>query len=252
MQSKSNPWIVRQSPRSQAVLRLFCFPHAGAGSVIFRDWFNAFPEHIEVCAIEPPGRLARRSERSPRDLDEFTRALEAALAGYLDLPYALFGYSLGALMAFECARALRRNQGLEPRHLIVAAHKAPHIPLKHAPISHAPKESFVHELERRYGPIEPVIKAEPELLDMIVDIMRTDLGMLERYRHQPDTALRCPVVAIGGQQDLSVDRAALQGWQAHTTGGFRTEWFPGGHFFLRQQPQKLRALIQEELTRAAL
>jgi len=252
MKSRQNPWIVRRVPRDSAAVRLFCVPHAGAGSVIYRDWFTAFPESIDVCVIEPPGRLARRREPAPTDIPQFTSAFSAALEDYLDVPFAFFGYSLGALMAFECARALRRDKQREPQALIVAAHKAPQLPLKLPPISQQSKPLFVNELERRYGPLEPAIKSEPELLDAVVDIMRVDLGMLERYQHQPEAPFSCPIVAIGGTEDTSLDAEALQAWQAHTSGAFRTEWIPGGHFFLRQHPQKLRALIQAELTRTAL
>src|SRR5262252_7334631 len=79
MTMSNNKWIVRRVPRDKASLRLFCLPHAGAGSVIFRDWFADFPETIDVCAIEPPGRLVRYSEPSIADAQEFAAALEAAI-----------------------------------------------------------------------------------------------------------------------------------------------------------------------------
>jgi medium-chain acyl-[acyl-carrier-protein] hydrolase len=244
----SSPWIVRRVPRDKAKLRLFCFPHAGAGSVIYRDWFGAFPEHFDVCAIEPPGRLARRRERSIGEVGEFTKALELALDPYLDMPFAFVGYSLGSLMAFELARALRRHRKLEPAHLIVAAHKAPQMPRRQTPISGEPKHAFVRELERRYGPFEPVIKADPEMLDMVVDIMRIDLAMLENYQYQAEAPLACPILAIGGSEDVSLIPAELEGWGAQTAAAFRTEWFPGGHFFMREHGSKLRALVNSQIS----
>lgn len=243
----ASPWIVRPAPRAHASMRLFCLPHAGASSVIFREWFGSFSDSVEVCAVEPPGRLARRNERAYGELAEFTEALEAAILPYLDLPFAFFGHSLGALMAFECARALRRHHQLEATHLIVAAHKAPQVPWRQRPLSREPKNVFVRELEQRYGPLEPALKAEPELLDMLVDIMRVDLGMLERYRYQDEKALNCPILAIGGTADESLAASDLQAWQHQTANKFRLEWMAGGHFFLRERGRQLRELLRSEL-----
>lgn len=244
---RNTPWLVRRAPRDGAKLRLFCFPHAGAGSVIFRDWFAAFPATIDVCAVEPPGRLARRKERAYRDLGEFTQALVSELAPYLDRPFALFGYSLGSLMAFECARALRTQHGLQPANLIVAAHKAPHKPFRHRTIGHESAPVFVRELERRYGPLEPMIKADPEMLAVVVEMMRTDLGMVENYRYRADAPLACPILALGGSQDLGVDASELEAWREHTLSTCRVEWFAGGHFFLREHAARLRALVESEI-----
>ena len=247
MIARNSPWIVRRAPRDRAALRLFLLPHAGAGAVIYRDWFSDFPESIDVCAIEPPGRLARRRERSIGEAAEFTRALETALDPFLDLPFAIFGYSLGALMAFEVARAIRRHRKLEPVHLFVAAHKAPHLPRRLGAISREPKLSFVRELERRYGPFESLIKEDPEMLDMVVEIMRVDLGMLENYRYLEDSPFSCPLSAIGGKDDVSMIPAELEGWQTHTTGAFSAHWSPGSHFFLRNHGQALRRLVRDAI-----
>jgi medium-chain acyl-[acyl-carrier-protein] hydrolase len=248
MIDRSSPWIVRRTPRDAAALRLFCFPHAGAGSVIFRDWYADFPETIDVCAIEPPGRLARRRERAIGEVGAFAKALAAALDPYLDLPFAFLGYSLGALMAFETARELRRLRKLEPTQLIVAAHRAPHMPRRYPAISNEPKFAFVRELETRYGPFEPMIKADPEMLDLIVDIMRVDLGMLENYRYQEEEAFRCPIVAIGGSEDASMITAELAAWRTHTAGPFHEHWLPGGHFFLRNRGPELRGLVRDAIS----
>jgi medium-chain acyl-[acyl-carrier-protein] hydrolase len=250
MNVRKSPWIVQSAPRANASLRLFCLPHAGAGSVIYREWHTDFPESVDVCAIEPPGRLARRKDPSIVDATEFAEALATALEPYLDLPFAFFGYSLGALMAFECARVLRRRRKLEPSTLMFAAHKAPHMPYRQPSIRREPKVPFVRELERRYGPLEPVIKADPEMLDMIIDIMRGDLGMIEAYSYRDEQPFACPILALGGKQDVSMIPEELDGWRAQTTSAFRAEWLPGGHFFLRSHGPQLRALVRDELARA--
>jgi medium-chain acyl-[acyl-carrier-protein] hydrolase len=177
--------------------------------------------------------------------------MEAALGPYLDVPFAFLGYSLGALMAFETARELRRRRKLEPTNLIVAAHRAPQLPRRHPAISSEPKFSFVRELETRYGPFEPAIKADPEMLDLIVDIMRVDLSMLESYHYQDEEPFRCPIAAVGGSEDASMIPSELAGWRMQTTGPFSEHWLRGGHFFLRNRGSELRSLVRDAISQAA-
>lgn len=250
MSGNSSAWIVRRSPRPGAAMRLFCFPHAGAGSVIYHDWHSAFGDNVEVCAIEPPGRLARRKEPLRTDVHAFTRDLLVALAPWLDRPFALFGYSLGALMAFECARALRRI-GREPSSLMFAAAKAPHLPRRHAPISGETKRVLTAEIERRYGAFDPVLASDPELFDMVLEIMRGDLRMMEDYRYGDEQPFSCPVLVAGGMDDASVTRAEIDAWEMHTSGPFRAAFLPGQHFFLRTSGPMLRDLVNNELRRVA-
>lgn len=247
MNSKDSPWFIRRAPRDRASLRLFLFPHAGAGSVIFHDWHADFPASIDVCAVEPPGRLVRRKERPFSDVFEFAKAFDRAVEPFLDLPFAFFGYSLGTLMAFECARLLRSRRKLTPSQLIVAAHRAPHLPSRRTQISREPRQTFVAELERRYGPFDPMLKSDPEMFDAVVDIMRVDLGMVESYKFSPEAPLNCPILAIGGTEDAGVPQSDLDGWREHTSSEFRSKSLPGGHFFLRNRGAELRALVRDQV-----
>jgi surfactin synthase thioesterase subunit len=238
---------VRLAPRDRAALRLFCFPYAGAGSAVYRDWASDFPESVDVCAIEPPGRFARHREPLPSELSGFVRSLDAAIDPYLDLPFAVFGYSLGALMAFEWLRLLRRRRGPEPKHLTVAAAKAPQLPLRLPAISAEPTPALIAELERRYGALEPAVKGDPEMLEIAVKIMRADLGMLEHYAYREEPRLACPILAVGGTADVSSFPTELEAWRLQTSRDFRATWLPGGHFFLRTSGSELRALVKREL-----
>lgn len=245
---RNSPWLIRRTPRDDASLRLFCFPHAGAGAVIFKDWYADMPAHVDVCAIEPPGRLARRHESPILGMSAFVAALEVALDPFLDIPCAFFGYSLGAVMAFELARALRRHKRILPTQLMVAAARAPQLPRKLAAISREPKARFVQELERRYGPIDPLIKAEPEMFAIVLEIMRVDLGLLENYQYQSEAPLECPILAIGGTEDASMVAADVDAWRDQTSQSFAGKQLPGGHFFLRTQGKQLQSLVREQIS----
>ncbi|HVZ36789.1 MAG TPA: alpha/beta fold hydrolase, partial [Polyangiaceae bacterium] len=178
---------------------------------------------------------------------EFAQAAARALEPLLDVPFAVFGYSLGALMAFEWLRVVRRKQGREATHLVTAACAAPHLQRRLSPISGEPDPIFVRELELRYGPFDAVIKGDPALFEVIVKIMRRDMAMLESYHYQNDEPFACPLLALGGAADPSVLPDELQAWCAQTQAKFAQRHFPGGHFFLRSSGQALRETILEHI-----
>jgi medium-chain acyl-[acyl-carrier-protein] hydrolase len=241
----ANPWVVRNRDRVDARLRLFCFPHAGAGSAIYHGWLRAFSPTIDVCAIELPGRFVRQADPVPEFIPELIAALDTALEPYLDLPFALFGYSLGALTAFEWSRSLRRRLGREPQTLIVAASGAPHLPARYEAISQLPAHDFLRAIETRFGPIDPALRAHPDMVALVTDILRRDFRMLEHYRHVSAPPLDCPITAIGGTRDRGVPRERLAAWQTHSTRPLRIEMFEGEHFFLRTCGRELASLVGE-------
>jgi medium-chain acyl-[acyl-carrier-protein] hydrolase len=245
--SIENPWIVRRISKPDASVRLFCFPHAGGGAVMYRDFHAAMPEHVEVCALELPGHLARRREPPIRDMNALVGAVSDALDPLLDRPFAFLGYSLGALVAFNLARALRARKGLRPVQLIAAAARGPHLGLTRPPISHEPRAVFERELEKRYGPIDPIIKAEPEMLEMVLEVTRADMAVLESHQYRDEEPLDCPLLAVGGTQDTALDREGLEGWRRHTSRAFSLHWLPGGHFFIRDAGRELIALARGAL-----
>src|SRR5687767_8117681 len=106
--ANSSIWFRCPQPRPQARFRLFCFPYAGGGLAAYRSWPNQLPADVEVCPIQLPGRDERMAENPFSDLPALVEALTEALAPRLAAPYALFGHSMGALIAYELVRGLRR------------------------------------------------------------------------------------------------------------------------------------------------
>src|SRR3954447_1958571 len=122
-----NVWLPYTEPSQQARLRLFCFPYAGGAASIFRSWADDLPPEIEVCPIQLPGREGRFREAPFTRLAPLVDALTLALLPHLNVPYALFGHSLGALISFELVRRLQRQNVARPAHLFVSGHNAPQI-----------------------------------------------------------------------------------------------------------------------------
>ena len=176
-------------------------------------------------------------------LPELVERAAGALGDELSGRFAFFGYSMGSLVAFELARLLRRERGIEPEWLFVAAHSAPQLARRAPAMSDAPDDELLQFFQRTYGPLPPQVTAHPELLAVISDILRADVHLLERYAYAAEPPLGCPIRAFGGLGDASTLRAELEAWHAHTAADFALQMFSGGHFFWEQSLVELVQVV---------
>ena len=236
-------WISFRKPDPKAQLRLFCFPYAGAGALIFRNWTDGLPREVEVCPIQLPGRGTRLAEPPFTKLSCLIEALARALVPLLDKPFAFFGHSLGALIAFELARQIRRQYGVHPVRLFASAGRAPQIPHRAPPIHTLPDNEFLAELRRLNGTPRELLDHK-ELMAVMLPILRADFALYETYLYSNEPPLNCPISVFGGLQDRRVNESDLEAWRSQTSASFSLRMFPGDHFFLKE-PLLLRALSQE-------
>jgi medium-chain acyl-[acyl-carrier-protein] hydrolase len=241
------PWLVRMKPRPTARLRLLCVPYAGVGPSAYRRWSDTLPHDIEVGAVHLPGREGRLREPAFTRIEPLIDATAEGLRPYLDRPFALFGHSMGAMVAFELAQRFRAEGWGEPTHLFVSGRRAPHQPPRHPAITHLPDAQFVEEIQRRYNGIPDEVLRHPDLLALLLPGLRADLTLIEAYAHRPGSPLACPVSAYGGVADTEATPAELVGWRQHTRGGFSVQVFPGGHFFVQSAHEELMQSVKAEL-----
>jgi medium-chain acyl-[acyl-carrier-protein] hydrolase len=238
----AGPWLERTAGDKNARLRLFCFPYAGGGSLAYRGWHASLPRGVELCPVHLPGRERRMREPCITDSRDLARAAAEALRPHLDVPFAIFGHSMGALIGFEFARSLRRDGGPEPAHLFVSGHYAPQLPRKTPPTYDLPEPEFVEELRRLNGTPREVME-HPELMQLMIPILRADFKLVQTYAYADEPPLGCPITAFGGTDDPEVSRDSLAAWREQTSGAFSLQMFPGDHFFLHASaPLLLRAL----------
>jgi medium-chain acyl-[acyl-carrier-protein] hydrolase len=242
----ASPWIVQPQPRPRAAMRLFCLPYAGGGAALFAPWAGALPETIELVAVQPPGRAERMLDPPHAAMASLIEALLAALAPLLDRPFALFGHSMGALVSFELARALRRAGGPAPARLIVSGHRAPQLPCARPPTHRLPEHEFLAELRRLNG-TPPEVLAHHELMQLLIPLLRADFAVCETYTYAEAPPLDCPILTLGGLADAHVARADLEAWRPQTRAGFALRMLPGDHFFLNAERHLLLRLLAQEL-----
>lgn len=237
--------VSRRHPHAR--VRLFCFPYAGGGAPIYRNWSRLLPPEIEVCAARLPGRDRRIKESPFTDLSEMVSVIAEAIVPYLDLPLAFFGHSMGAIISFELARKLRETQNQQPAHLFVSGRRAPQLP-NDEPITHnLPEPQLLEELRRLKGTPTEVLE-HPELMELMLPLLRADFSVVETYGYRPGAPLDCPVTVFGGLQDAEVSREDLEAWGELTNAAFSLRMLPGDHFFLNTpstQELLLRAVAQQ-------
>ena len=231
--SVKNPWLVKPRPNPQAALRLFCFPHAGGGSSVYRTWPEGLPPAVELVAVELPGRDTRFKEPPFDRLAKMVPAIADGLAGELGKPFAFYGHSMGALISYELTRELRRRGAPLPRHLFVSGRRAPQHP-EPAPMFDRSEADFVAGL-RQLGGVPEAVLAEAELMAIFLPILRADFAIGDTAVLAPEPPLPVPITSLGGLADQRASVAELHDWRAQTSAAFDVETFPGGHFFQQSE-----------------
>ncbi|WP_236794636.1 thioesterase II family protein [Amycolatopsis sp. GM8] len=232
----STTWL-RQEP-STAAVRLVCLPHAGAGATSFTRWLPLFPPEIAPVRVQLPGRedvVARPPLLSMAEL------LDGLLpqVSKLDAPIALYGHSMGALVAFELARALETP----PMHLFVSGRRAPRLPSRKSPIHDLPDEEFGRALAARgLGGI-----GHAAFQRYALPLIKADLTVSEDYEYQPAPPLPCPLTVFYGNDDPIVERDQAEAWSVETAGAFALHTFPGDHFFHHDHRAAIVAVMSEAL-----
>ncbi|WP_431045568.1 thioesterase II family protein [Streptomyces sp. P1-3] len=243
--SAVSPWFPGQPMTSTPELCLFCLPHAGAGASTYRDWQRLLGPRIEVVPVQLPGREGRftePAERSIRRLSE--RLLEPVVTRAGAVPFAFFGHSMGALLAYDLSNELARL-GSPPAHLAVSGYAPPHARAAN-PVHTLPDKEFLEHVINLEG-TAPDLLDSPQLLELLLPVLRDDFAACETYEYVERGPLRVPLTAFGGHRDPGVGVALLERWRELTTGTATVEVFPGGHFYLLDQVEQVLETLAARL-----
>jgi surfactin synthase thioesterase subunit len=227
-------------------MRLFCIPYAGSGASAYRGWAENAPG-LDVCYVQLPGRENRLREKPFTSIPTLIEALGAELETWTGRPYALYGHSLGGIVAFELARALRARGLREPEHLFVSASRAPHLPCPHPAMHQLPDLELLEEVQRRYDSVPAPLMTDPELRELLVPCLRADLALLETYQHSPAAPLGCGITCFSASRDRMVSRDAVEPWRTHTQKQFQLHQIEADHLFLQSARDTLLATVEATL-----
>ena len=228
-------------------LTLLCLPYSGASAMVYSRWRRKLPEWIKLQPVELPGRGARYGEPLHTDMRRLALQLAREQLATLKPPYALFGHSLGALLACEMAHALRSLGGPEPVALFASGTAAPTMRADYDRGFAEPKTDaeLIEQLRVLNGTSEEVL-ANEELMSLTLPILRADFHLCGRFAPLQRPLLKCPVHVLGGKTDRATP-SQLIGWSKETHGSFSVDILAGGHFFIHEHEAKVLRLIKDQL-----
>ncbi|MFI9115072.1 thioesterase II family protein [Streptomyces venezuelae] len=220
---------------------LFCLHHGGGGASAFRDWQRLLGPGVEIVPVQLPGREGRLAEPAERSITALTERLTGPLlerAG--ERPYAFFGHSMGALLAYDLSHALGAA-GRPPAHLAVSGYVPPHV--RPATSVHTlSEEAFLAHVTGLEGTPAAILE-NPTLLELVLPVLRDDFAACETYAYVDRGPLDVPIAVFAGESDPSAPSALTARWAELTGAGASVDVFPGGHFYLQDRlPELLEAL----------
>jgi surfactin synthase thioesterase subunit len=243
-------WLRCFHPSPESALRLVFFPHAGGSATFFHPFSKLLPASIEVLAVQYPGRQDRRREECVDNIQTLAERLTEVLATIEDKPFAFFGHSMGATVAFEVARRLEEKRRRTPVALMVSSRCAPS-DHRSAGIHKLTDEGVLRELRRLSG-TNSALLGDEELVAALMPAIRSDYRAAETYTYVPGPPLSCPIVGFTGTSDPRVEVDDLLAWSEHTDDVFELCPLPGGHFYLVEDTVKTAKEIEERLVRACV
>ena len=229
-------------------MRLFCFPFIGGSGSFFSGLEPYLWPDIELVKLEYAGHMARRHEAFYRNFDElvFDMYDQMKAGAGQEEPYALLGYSMGAIAAAEVTKLiLARKEVTLPAHVFLASHGP--CPILVVQEHDADTDEAVKRWTVRFGGLPeklvnsaafwrvylPIYRADYELM------MGYDFGRLEFETRIPATVLFSPA---------DIPRKNVEKWRRVFVGGCDILEFEGGHFFLREHEREAADTIKERLT----
>jgi surfactin synthase thioesterase subunit len=240
--SSMTTWFPTSSAASGERLALFCFPHGGGGVSSFRDWQSAIGDQIDVVPVSLPGRERRIAEPLIPSIGALADALVQPALMRAGGACALFGHSMGALLAFELARRLTAA-GRPPALLAVSGSSAPQAITYTSRWSELTDEEFLDSVNSLGGVPDGLLDI-PELREVILPVLRADYQACATYQYLPGPVLDIPVLVFGGQQDPYAPPPALEGWRDVTSGPGTIRIFSGGHFYITDHLAEVIATIR--------
>jgi acyl transferase domain-containing protein len=251
--SEERSWFAYLEPITKPRIRLFCFPYGGGGASIFRGWQSHLPAGIEVRPIQLPGREQRIREQALDQLEPLVASLTEVIGPYLDLPFALFGHSMGALIAFELARALDRKFGKAPAAFFAAGYPAPHLENRFFENLLPEDPEDLEGIEKRKDRIRELdllpdaLIGDQDLMRVLLPTFCADFTLVKSYKYFEAPPLSCPLFAYSGEDDPEITVPHVSEWYRHTTGTFTLRVLPGAHRFVDTQRGALLQCLSTDL-----
>lgn len=247
----SSPWlVVRPGPIRDA--RLYCFAYAGGHAGVFSSWQKAMEPRIEICGIQLPGRGSRLREPPLTNMAELVKLISHAIIAADDgRPFAFFGHSFGALLAFEVARYSQRIGASLPSHLVISGCEAPTHRTRLSGICDMDDAALIEKVSKLDG-TPPEVLSNLEIMTLLLPALRADFTLASEYEYQPGSILTMPMTILAGNQDQCGQWHLVGRWADETCRESQLYWFNGGHFFIISQRSEVLKCLRSRLAHLSL
>ena len=248
-----NPWIPSAWERkSFSKMRLFCFPFAGGSSFAYRSMEPHMSPEVDMCAIELPGRGTRMNETAYHTMAELVPAISHGIRSHLDIPFAFFGHSMGALIAFELALYLESYYQKKASYLFLSAMRAPHLPSHFSAMALLPENELLDRIQK-LGELPENLLKSPDILNKFLRIIRADFSVCESHTISISSNTTIPILAFSGSEDIFATENEIREWKRYTKSNFHLEDCKGAHLFCKaagkEMAEKISQTIKQELVR---
>ncbi|WP_308165636.1 thioesterase II family protein [Nocardia noduli] len=220
-----------------------CFPHAGGSASFFLPLSRAMPPEVEVLSVQYPGRQDRRNESPAGSIAALADSIADNMR-FSDKPLALFGHSMGAILAYEVTKRLSITKS--PIALFVSGRRAPS--RYRLEIAHTLSDEKLLEELKTLGGTDSRAFADNDIVRMILPVVRADYRAIETYFHEPGTEVSIPISAHIGDRDPRVTVDEASSWKRHTSSSFELHIHTGGHFYLTKHVDSIITHIQQKLS----
>lgn len=239
----TSPWLRSFTTNAAEQYQLFCLPHAGGNASLYRGWRERLPPEIALNLVCYPGRLDRLQHPMPDTLPELVDALVQVISPLISERWAIFGHSMGAVVAHELVLALQKKGLPAPQLLAVSAREAPQF---HQPGTlHQQQDQALCEALLRLEGTDPALLAMKEIRQLILPSVRADYRLIETWQLSSAEPLACPIAAFVGNRDPELNVLQAEGWAEWTTAAFTLDRFEGGHFYFSDDPQAVIGRLRE-------
>ncbi|MGZ2359823.1 alpha/beta fold hydrolase [Streptomyces sp. 372A] len=246
LMNEERRWLKRFGRHSgTADIQLLCFHHAGGNAAMYRQWPKLLPSGIEVVAVQLPGRTDRFKERPYERIEPLLDDLVEVITPLLDRPFACYGISMGARVAWALSHTLRERAMPQPRRLFLAANAAPNT--DDGVLEWEGREDGLEGYLRAMGGTPEEVLSQPDLMAALLPVLRADLTVLSDYRPEHRLPLTMPIHAFAGVEDFSAPPERMTGWQEETVGSFGLTRVPGGHFITGPAEQQVLTAITDAI-----
>ena len=234
----------KEEQKKEYKYRLFCLPYAGTGASLYAGWSDFVDKEIEICALQLPGRESRRREVLCKDCGDIVNEICESIYDKLDKPFAVFGYSMGGIIAYELSRQIYIRFNKKPVKLFMSA-SSTFRDRGRAKVSQMDEKELMLYLEKSGGISESIL-SDKRFRDEYFPVIRNDYALVEDYRFNYKR-VPCDIIAIASAEDKEVSYSDIR-LLRFFTGRFQLFDMPGNHFFIRKRARQICELVSKSIT----